>query len=83
VWGGSHLDDTHYLRIVVRNLRKKIEVDPVRPRILLTELGVGYRLGPWRCWYLPSAEACSAGGNLRKIYADFIERYSRTYALAA
>ena len=45
VWGGSHLDDTHYLRIVVRNLRKKIEIDPTRPRILLTELGVGYRLG--------------------------------------
>lgn len=44
VWGASHLDDTHYLRIVVRNLRKKIEADPTRPRILLTELGVGYRL---------------------------------------
>jgi two-component system KDP operon response regulator KdpE len=44
VWGGSHLEDTHYLRIVVRNLRKKIELDPTRPRILLTELGVGYRL---------------------------------------
>jgi two-component system, OmpR family, KDP operon response regulator KdpE len=44
VWGASHLEDTHYLRIVVRNLRKKIEVDPTRPRILLTELGVGYRL---------------------------------------
>ena len=44
VWGGSHLEDTHYLRIVVRNLRKKIEADPTRPRILLTELGIGYRL---------------------------------------
>ena len=44
VWGAAHLDDTHYLRIVVRNLRKKIEVDPTRPRLLLTELGVGYRL---------------------------------------
>jgi two-component system KDP operon response regulator KdpE len=44
VWGSTHLDDTHYLRIVVRNLRKKIEVDPTRPRILLTELGIGYRL---------------------------------------
>jgi two-component system, OmpR family, KDP operon response regulator KdpE len=44
VWGALHLDDTHYLRIVVRNLRKKIEIDPTRPRILLTELGVGYRL---------------------------------------
>ena len=31
VWGGSHLDDTHYLRIVVHKLRKKIEVDPTRP----------------------------------------------------
>ena len=46
VWGSSHLNDTHYLRIVVRGLRRKIEVDPTRPRILLTELGVGYRLAP-------------------------------------
>ena len=44
VWGASHVGDTHYLRIVVRGLRKKIEVDPTRPRILLTELGIGYRL---------------------------------------
>jgi two-component system, OmpR family, KDP operon response regulator KdpE len=43
-WGGPHLDDTHDLRIVVRKMRKKIEVDPTRPRILLTELGIGYRL---------------------------------------
>jgi two-component system, OmpR family, KDP operon response regulator KdpE len=44
VWGQPHVDDTHYLRIFVRKLRKKIETDPNRPRILLTELGVGYRL---------------------------------------
>ena len=44
VWGGPHLNDTHYLRIIVRKLRKKIEIDPARPRILLTELGIGYRL---------------------------------------
>ena len=44
VWGGPHVDDTHYLRVVVRKLRKKIEVDANRPRILLTELGIGYRL---------------------------------------
>ncbi len=45
VWGQPHLEDTHYLRIFVRKLRQKIEADPNRPRILLTELGVGYRLG--------------------------------------
>lgn len=44
VWGIKHVEDAHYLRIFVRKLRKKIELDPMRPRILLTELGVGYRL---------------------------------------
>ena len=44
VWGFTHSQDTHYLRIFVRKLRQKIEQDPTRPRILLTELGVGYRL---------------------------------------
>jgi two-component system KDP operon response regulator KdpE len=44
VWGASHLQDTHYLRMVIRSLRQKIEIDPTRPRVLLTELGVGYRL---------------------------------------
>lgn len=44
VWGKPHQEDTHYLRIFVRKLRRKIEQDPNRPRILLTELGIGYRL---------------------------------------
>ncbi|HWM82194.1 MAG TPA: response regulator [Pseudolabrys sp.] len=44
VWGSIHVHDTHYLRIFVRKLRQKIEDDPNGPRILLTELGVGYRL---------------------------------------
>jgi two-component system, OmpR family, KDP operon response regulator KdpE len=44
VWGSPHLHDTHYLRIFVRKLRQKIEDDPTQPRILLTELGIGYRL---------------------------------------
>jgi two-component system KDP operon response regulator KdpE len=44
VWGMAHLNDPHYLRIFVRKLRQKIEHDPTQPRILLTELGVGYRL---------------------------------------
>jgi two-component system KDP operon response regulator KdpE len=44
VWGSSHEYDTHYLRIFVRKLRAKIEPDPTRPSIILTELGIGYRL---------------------------------------
>jgi two-component system KDP operon response regulator KdpE len=44
VWGNAHTEDAHYIRIFVRKLRKKIEKDPTQPRILTTELGVGYRL---------------------------------------
>jgi two-component system KDP operon response regulator KdpE len=44
VWGSIHVHDTHYLRIFMRKLRQKIEPEPNTPRILLTELGVGYRL---------------------------------------
>lgn len=44
VWGVSRVSDSHYLRIFIRKLRQKIEPDPAKPRILLTELGVGYRL---------------------------------------
>jgi two-component system, OmpR family, KDP operon response regulator KdpE len=44
VWSGrSHGDAQKYLRVHVANLRRKIEVDPVRPRYILTEPGVGYR----------------------------------------
>ena len=46
VWGSVHVHDTHYLRIFVRKLRQKIEPHPDSPRILVTELGVGYRLAP-------------------------------------
>ena len=44
IWGLPHINDTHYLRIVVRKLRQKIEPHPDSPKILVTELGVGYRL---------------------------------------
>ncbi|MGE5097742.1 MAG: response regulator [Betaproteobacteria bacterium] len=44
VWGPAHAQDTHYLRIYMKQLRDKLEDDPVQPRYLLTELGVGYRL---------------------------------------
>lgn len=44
VWGVAHRDDVQYLRVFVRKLRDRLEADPARPRYLLTELGVGYRL---------------------------------------
>jgi len=44
VWGPTHENDTHYLRIYVKQLRDKLEVDPANPRHFVTELGVGYRL---------------------------------------
>ncbi len=44
VWGSIHVHDTHYLRIFMRKLRQKIEPHPDSPKILVTELGVGYRL---------------------------------------
>jgi two-component system KDP operon response regulator KdpE len=44
VWGPSHIEHTHYLRIYMKQLREKLENDPVQPRHLLTETGVGYRL---------------------------------------
>jgi two-component system KDP operon response regulator KdpE len=44
VWGPSFADNSHYLRIYMSQLRQKLEVDPTRPELLLTESGVGYRL---------------------------------------
>jgi two-component system KDP operon response regulator KdpE len=44
VWGAEHAGDVHYLRIFMRGLRKRIEVDATRPVYIHTELGVGYRL---------------------------------------
>lgn len=44
VWAGSHGDAQHYLRVHVANLRRKLERDPVRPTLISTEPGVGYRL---------------------------------------
>ncbi|QFY44386.1 response regulator [Candidatus Methylospira mobilis] len=44
VWGPSHADQSHYVRIYMGHLRHKLETDPARPRYILTEAGVGYRL---------------------------------------
>jgi len=45
VWGASSVHDMAYLRVFMAGLRKKLEAEPARPRYLLTEQGVGYRLG--------------------------------------
>lgn len=44
IWGPTHEGDTQSLRVCIRNLRKKLEREPHRPRFLTTELGIGYRL---------------------------------------
>jgi two-component system, OmpR family, KDP operon response regulator KdpE len=44
VWGPPYVNETHYLRVFMAQLRRKIEADPNRPRLLVTEAGVGYRM---------------------------------------
>lgn len=44
VWGPAHRKDLDYLRVAVRSLRRKVEQDPSRPKLLLNEPGIGYRL---------------------------------------
>jgi len=44
VWGPQQVQETHYLRVFMANLRRKLELDPAQPRYLLTEQGIGYRL---------------------------------------
>lgn len=44
VWGVAHTEDVQYLRVLMRQLRQKVETDPSNPKLLLTESGVGYRL---------------------------------------
>lgn len=44
VWGPAQEDHVEYLRIVIRALRSKLEADPAQPRLIVNELGIGYRL---------------------------------------
>ena len=44
VWGNDQERHVEYLRVVIRNIRQKIEPDPSRPAIIVNELGIGYRL---------------------------------------
>ncbi len=46
IWGPGHSQDSHYVRVHLANLRKKIEADASRPQHILTEAGVGYRFVP-------------------------------------
>lgn len=47
VWGPGDVEETHYVRVYIGQLRQKIEPDPAQPRYILTETGIGYRLqGP-------------------------------------
>jgi two-component system, OmpR family, KDP operon response regulator KdpE len=43
IWGGDYADQTEYIRVFIRHLRKKIEPDPAKPRYILTDPWVGYR----------------------------------------
>lgn len=45
VWGAAHTEDTQYLRVYIGQLRQKIEDQVAEPRIILTEPGIGYRIG--------------------------------------
>jgi two-component system, OmpR family, KDP operon response regulator KdpE len=45
IWGMGYIEQTQYLRQFIAQLRKKIEADPVSPKLLNTELGIGYRFG--------------------------------------
>lgn len=47
IWGGNYTEQTEYLRVFLRHLRKKIEPDPSKPQYILTEPWVGYRFNPF------------------------------------
>jgi two-component system KDP operon response regulator KdpE len=48
VWGAAHVADTQYLRVVIGQVRQKLEANPAKPEIFLTEPGVGYRMNEGR-----------------------------------
>jgi two-component system KDP operon response regulator KdpE len=45
VWGFGYIDQTQYLRVFIAQLRKKIEDNPAKPALIITESGIGYRFG--------------------------------------
>ncbi|MBN1984925.1 MAG: response regulator [Prolixibacteraceae bacterium] len=45
IWGYGYIEQTHYLRVFIAQIRKKIEDNPSKPKLLITESGIGYRFG--------------------------------------
>ena len=76
VWGSPHVHDIHYLRIFVRKLRQKIEVDATKPQILLTELGIGYRLAmPARSARCRSAKSLKLNAKITRAGHRIVGRF--------
>lgn len=65
IWGPAFVGQTHYLRVQMASLRQKLEPEPARPRYLITETGVGYRLRPD-----PEPEVEGAAGALPRTPPD-------------
>ena len=68
VWGPTHAGETHYLRVYMAQLRRKIEADPARPELLITEPSVGYRMRDrGRPDVLARVPACPRAGARRAL----------------
>lgn len=65
VWGPGSGQENHYLRVYMNQLRQKLEADPARPRHLLTETGVGYRLAS--VWRPPEERASLCPSRARRL----------------
>jgi DNA-binding winged helix-turn-helix (wHTH) protein len=77
VWGPEWVEDAQTLRVHVSHLRKKIEPSPAGPRYIVTEPGVGFRLGQLRVMP-PNAQAGAAA-----VYATGVPRSSSRHSLSA
>ena len=77
IWGHEYRNDTHYVRLYIGYLRQKLEDAPHRPRHILTERGVGYRLGSdlsTASPVLPAADAAQYVPNIRPARGHTMDR---------
>lgn len=72
VWGPGYADRPHYVRVYMNNLRQKLESDPARPKHLMTELQVGYRLAGL-CQGEAIAKVSSEGGLEARHHAGVVD----------